>query len=405
MTDKNENQWVAELARDLISQTAPQELPLFRANSQALFTKLKHRKPFIKRQMEAYMKLKIRIFTGLAICASLIAGCGPLIPQTTEVNRPTATNICDPSGCYLAWNVIDSDEDGVCDADELMAGTNPHDPLSLPQLIIVAELGGKRLLPSFEAGRGAFFIYPVELQEKIQASKNDPLSPIYTALEKANSLTVAFPLGMERADTLSRLGISTELLKQHNIDVNTDGFTLGFDMGTNNDTYEPMIGGMRLSWYSDDDWQELTPLYPNSMLPAERIVFDKDKTITELKGDFTMTEYKKDRSGEIKDSDGKVLVKWYVDPNADSGQSLPTLEKEKAILRARGAAIHTLENWHAPGPGDIIPTDEYPTLILVDPDYLDVTAIVLDAPRVTTAQPEVRPDLPNPGEPANPGKH
>ena len=38
MTDKNENQWVAELARDLISQTAPQELPLFRANSEAFFT-------------------------------------------------------------------------------------------------------------------------------------------------------------------------------------------------------------------------------------------------------------------------------------------------------------------------------------------------------------------------------
>lgn len=38
MTDKTENQLIAELARDLISQTAPQELPLFRANSEAFFT-------------------------------------------------------------------------------------------------------------------------------------------------------------------------------------------------------------------------------------------------------------------------------------------------------------------------------------------------------------------------------
>ena len=38
MTDKTENQLIAELARDLISQTVPQELPLFRANSEAFFS-------------------------------------------------------------------------------------------------------------------------------------------------------------------------------------------------------------------------------------------------------------------------------------------------------------------------------------------------------------------------------
>ena len=38
MTDIIENQLIAELARDLISQTVPQELPLFRANSEAFFT-------------------------------------------------------------------------------------------------------------------------------------------------------------------------------------------------------------------------------------------------------------------------------------------------------------------------------------------------------------------------------
>lgn len=38
MTDKTEAQLIAELARDLISQTVPQELPLFRANSEAFFS-------------------------------------------------------------------------------------------------------------------------------------------------------------------------------------------------------------------------------------------------------------------------------------------------------------------------------------------------------------------------------
>ena len=37
MTDSLENQLIADLARDLVSQTAPQELPLFRANSAAFF--------------------------------------------------------------------------------------------------------------------------------------------------------------------------------------------------------------------------------------------------------------------------------------------------------------------------------------------------------------------------------
>jgi len=38
MSEKIENQLIAELSRDLISETAPQELPLFRANSEAFFT-------------------------------------------------------------------------------------------------------------------------------------------------------------------------------------------------------------------------------------------------------------------------------------------------------------------------------------------------------------------------------
>ena len=37
MTDAPQNQLAADVARDLVSQMAPQEMPLFRANSQAYF--------------------------------------------------------------------------------------------------------------------------------------------------------------------------------------------------------------------------------------------------------------------------------------------------------------------------------------------------------------------------------
>lgn len=37
MADLNQNQLIADLARDLTAKVAPQELPLFRANSEAYF--------------------------------------------------------------------------------------------------------------------------------------------------------------------------------------------------------------------------------------------------------------------------------------------------------------------------------------------------------------------------------
>ena len=67
----------------------------------------------------------------LALCAILIVGCGTLSPGKNESDRSadiliqkvaTLRNarICDPTGCYFAWNVVDSDGDGVVDADELI---------------------------------------------------------------------------------------------------------------------------------------------------------------------------------------------------------------------------------------------------------------------------------------------
>lgn len=335
----------------------------------------------------------------LAICAILIVGCSTLSPEKKEGDRSgdilmekevTLRNarICDTSGCYFAWNVVDSDSDGVSDADELMAGTNPYDPLSRPSLVVVAELGGKQQLPSFEAGLGAFIVFPAELQAMVQESKNDPLA--------------AFPLTGEREDTLSRLGISTELLKQHNIDMTRDGFTVGpLSKTTDSGVPERRVGGVELRLISEDKDEHccypLLPIEPN----APKTDAGNGGTRTDYSDGSHVVDFP-DGSGWYVDKDGEIIVDWYVNPDADPGADAPTPEQEAAFVRLRGATILTLENWSAPALSGVEPRDPRTTIILVDPEYAYETAIVFDVPTLTDAQPEVRPDLPNPGVPADP---
>jgi hypothetical protein len=329
-----------------------------------------------------------------AICAILIVGCSALSPENKEGNRSAAflmeetvtlrnARICDPTGCYFAWRVVDSDGDGVSDADELMAGTDPYDPKSRPSLVVVAELGGKQQLPSFEAGLGAFTIFPAELLAMVEESKNDPLA--------------AFPLAGERADTLSRLGISAELLKQHNIDLTNQGFTVGpITKSSDSGMFEPRIGGVELRLISADDPAPLDPNVGNH----------GDETYNDVDADGNRTIGYEDGATRIEwsngditvlDKDGNVVGTAYVNPDADPVSDAPTPEQEAAFKRLRGAATLTLENWSAPDNGTEPSDDPRATIILVDPEYAYETAMISDAPRVSGAQPEVRDDLPNPG--------
>ena len=92
--------------------------------------------------------------------AMLLAGCGGGEPVATAAQAQKSdgdgdgllkvVRMCDLSGCYIAWRVVDSDGDGVSDADELVAGSNPHDAASVPSLKLVATLAGKSTLPSFK---------------------------------------------------------------------------------------------------------------------------------------------------------------------------------------------------------------------------------------------------------------
>jgi hypothetical protein len=90
-----------------------------------------------------------------------------------------------------------------------------------------------------------------------------------------------------------------------------------------------------------------------------------------------------------------------VDPDADSGASEPTAEQKQAWERLRGATGHIVEGWTTPELSGDLPKDKKPLVILTDPDYAGLAAVmVLAPPLLTSAQPEMRPDLPHPDLPA-----
>ncbi len=327
--------------------------------------------------------MRLATFTILVLCGTLSAGYSAFSFGAEEIVKLRYARICDTSGCYLAWDVVDSDHDGVCDADELMSGTDPYDPLSKPSLRVVAAVSGKDRLPSFEAGLGAFFVFPEKLQAMVKENQKDPLT--------------AFPLGLERGDSLSRVGISAELLKQHGIDANFDGFTIGINEKTDAGVPGRRVGGIKVSLISADDDPEPLPNLPHGGVVRDETL-DGDHFVTY--GDGTVRVDWESGGGMEMDSDGFVTEIWYVNPDADPASTVPTPEQEAAFKRLRGAAIRTMEGWSAPL-GDTIPGDKRETIILVDPEYAYNPAMIFDAPKLTNAQPEVRPDLPRPDLTAN----
>src|SRR5687768_12683244 len=96
-------------------------------------------------------------FLATALLAALACIAQPAsAAEAVETADPELRHIriCDTSACYYAWNVVDSDGDGVCDADETSVGSDPHDPDSRPPLSVVVALIGQGLLPTYEFGVG-----------------------------------------------------------------------------------------------------------------------------------------------------------------------------------------------------------------------------------------------------------
>ena len=286
--------------------------------------------------------------------------------------------VCDTSACYYAWNVADTDGDGYNDADEIVAGTDPYDPNSRPPLSLIIDLIGAQMLPTFEFGVGKIVVNPAELQAALEAHGGGQESPL-----------PAFPLG-ERKDALTRMGLDSELLAEHGYDAGFDGLTLvlGHD-----DQGAPArrVGGVDIRLISAGD---------ENTDPVENDVVDfinHDDGATTLILDNGDSVYMGvDGHGIRMDKDGKVLDDWYHNPDADTGSGEPTEEDIKAWERVRNATVRTVADWSGVDVDPKTLRDPNETIILVDPDYPDESGQISDPPQIDKAQPETRPDLPNP---------
>jgi hypothetical protein len=345
--------------------------------------------------------------------AMLLAGCGggETVATAAQAQKSDGDSdgllkvvrMCDLSGCYIAWRVVDSDGDGVSDADELVAGSNPHDAASVPSLKLVATLAGKSTLPSFEAGRGAFAVYPEALQAQLVK-----MYPEYAA-QGAVAQAMAFPLNPGRGDALSRVGISADLLKKHGIDSERDGFTVGLDLGQKTESGVPgrMVGGVDVRLISAED--DPVPL-GSGHGAVVKIEFAGGIEKKTYEDGFSRTKspdgtivWRNEENKVTKVYPGQSGSNTYVNPDADGGASsvLPVPpEKSDQVIRLRGAAQRTIDGWELPDLTNVEVQDRKPLVMLVDDQYPLLSATLVDIPHITQAQPEVRPDLPHPEVPA-----
>lgn len=285
--------------------------------------------------------------------------------------------VCDTSACYYAWNVADTDGDGYNDADEIVAGTDPYDPNSRPPLSLIVDLIGAQLLPTFEFGVGKMIVNPAELQAELEARGGGQESPL-----------PAFPLG-ERKDALTRMGLDSELLAEHGYNAGFDGLTL---VRGHDDQGAPVrrVGGVDVSLISAGEEEEVDG--PNVV---EIYNYDDGATGYKLdNGDYLYDGA--DGHGLRQDKTGKIIDTWFTNPDADTGSGEPTEEDIKAWERVRNATVRTVADWSGVDVDPKTLRDPNETIILVDPDYPDDSGQISDPPQIDKAQPETRPDLPNP---------
>jgi hypothetical protein len=283
--------------------------------------------------------------------------------------------VCDTSACYSAWGVVDSDDDGFSDADEIVAGTDPFDPKSRPPLPLIVDLIGAQMLPTFEFGVGKMTVKPADIQIQLEAFGGGE-SPL-----------AAFPVG-DRKDALTRLGLDTDLLAEHGYKAEFDGLTL---VRENPKDAPPVrrVGGVDARLISAGDGDE-----PQINDVVDIYNYDDGSTGYKLdNGDFIYDGA--DGHGLRQNKDGIIIDQWYVNPDADTGPTEPTEDDIKAWERLRNAVVRTVAGWSNGVEADPETLrDPNETIILVDPEYQDYEAEVGDPPKIKSATPDTRPDLP-----------
>ena len=315
------------------------------------------------------------LVSAVMVALGLTCAMRPALAADPELRH---IRVCDISACYYAWNVVDSDGDGFNDADEIVAGSDPHDAKSHPPLSLIVDLIGAQLLPTFEFGVGKMIVNPAELQAELEARGGGQDSPL-----------AAFPLG-DRKDALTRMGLDSELLAKHGYDAGFDGLTL---VRGHDDKGGPVrrVGGVDIRLISAGD--ENTDPQINDVVD---FINHDDGSTTLILDNGDSIHMAVDGHGTRMNKEGKVLDDWYINPDADTGSGEPTDEDIKAWERIRNATVRTIAGWSGIEPDPETLRDPNETIILVDPDYPDQNSQVFDPPQIDRAQGETRPDLPNP---------
>ena len=364
----------------------------------------------------------------LAGAAVLASTAGPIPPAHAADELRERIQFCDATACLVAWRVVDSDGDGVSDADEWVAGSDPHDPRSTPSMARITEVLAARELPTFENGFAAMVVMPAELVEQRQKAVGEGRLAAFgfDGFE-------GFPIEA-RKDTLSRLGISTDLMAEHGIDLGRGAFTLGIEVpGKDDDGLPPIrVGGVDITTISaghggsdkdhgdadapasdhepaDDDGghDHTPPKGEDDPVPLPNLNLGEPVGTSKVLG-ITFTHYE---DGTIIGSGlGQRTYYWptgetqtfpdkknkYDNPDAEDATVIDPAAFEQWV-RVAGAVERTAEGWQAPGTDAEVPEPRGVALIaLIDADLAIDAAIVLDEPRITGAQPEVDPNHPNP---------
>jgi hypothetical protein len=243
---------------------------------------------------------------------------------------------------------------------------------------VIVELIGAELLPTFELGVGQMLVFPTEMQEKLESLEGGELG--------------ALPVG-DRMGTTKRLGMDPGLLAQYGLDAESDGFSLTLGIESNSDGPPRRVSGVDVSLISGQEGEQ-GPLIGEEVLYT---TYYDDGTVKDVHlsgGDVIHHdgEGNNTRTGV----GGNVKSTGYVNPDDGGSAGEPTEESIEAWKRLLGATIRTMRGWSKVegNPDDI--EDPHKTIILIDPDYIDMQGQISGPPQRDGAQPETRPDLLNP---------
>lgn len=261
-----------------------------------------------------------------AVVAALAAF---MITPAAAVEEPTkkysTLRLCDPTACYVAWSVVDSDHDGVCDADELQAGTDPYDAASRPGLKLIAELLIDRKLPSFEYGLAYLVAIPAEIIKAREELGVDPLG--------------AFPVN-GRADALTRMGISGEQLSKFGISPDHSGFSLGLE-GIEPDGKSPgfRVNGIEASLISAGAKDPRNHVFGGGVVERYTDWWGRDVRVYGDGSKETVTHTKYGASTEITDSKGDKAGTKTVEGSSHMEGSTEVVNQDETILDSDGNLI------------------------------------------------------------------